>query len=192
MEQTLILLKPDCVKRGIVGEIITRFEKAGFKIIGMKMIRAPRELLARHYPSHDEKFLSTIGGKTLETYGKYNLDAKKELGTDSPLEIGKMAMEWILKFMTSGPVIAMVLEGKHAIENARMMAGSTMPIAAAPGTIRGDYSSDSAYYANSEKRMVMNLIHASGTREESEFEIALWFQPEELYFYKRIEEYLTE
>src|SRR3989344_949493 len=192
MEQTVIIVKPDGVKRGLVGEVIKRFEQTGLKIIGLKMLQAPEAILHKHYKSTDEAYLKSLGGKTLATYEQYKMNAKKELGTDDPLEIGKKVMKWLIEFMSNGPIVAMVFEGRHAVDNARTLAGSTMLVNAAAGTIRGDFSLDSAYYANTEKRPVMNVIHASGSKDEADFEKALWFAPSELHEYKRIEEYLTE
>lgn len=192
MEQTVVIVKPDGVKRGLTGQIIARFEQAGLKVVGLKMIEAPKETLHKHYKSTDETYLTSLGNKTLATYSQYKMDPKKELGTDDPLKIGEMVMEWLLEFMGSGPVVAMILEGMHAVDNVRTLSGATMPVNAAAGTVRGDFALDSAYYANRQKRPVMNVVHASGTSEEADFEKALWFQPEELHAYKRVEEYLVE
>lgn len=192
MERTLIIVKPDGVKRGLTGEILSRFERAGLKIVGVKMIKSPIDTLHKHYKSTDKEYLQSLGNKTLKTYEKYGMNAKKGLGTDDPLELGKMVMDWLLSYMTSAPVVAAVLEGRHAVDNVISLVGPTMPVSASGGTIRGDFSTDSAAYANVEKRGVMNLVHASGSIEEAQFEIALWFQPTELHSYKRVEEYLTE
>ncbi|MCL4386766.1 nucleoside-diphosphate kinase [Patescibacteria group bacterium] len=191
MEQTVVIVKPDGVKRGLIGEIIKRFEQTGLKVVALKMIVPSEVLLQKHYKSTDEEYLKSLGKKTLATYEQYKIDPIKELGTDDPLRIGKMVMDWLLKYVASGPVVPMILEGRHAVDNARMISGATMPVNALPGTIRGDFSTDSAAYANVEKRSVMNLVHASGTVEEANFEKALWFAPEEIHEYKRVEEYLT-
>jgi nucleoside-diphosphate kinase len=125
-----------------------------------------------------------LGSKTLATYQKYGKDAKKELGSDDPKELGKMVVKWLLDYVQSGPVLAMLVEGRHAVENMITLAGPTMPVAALPGTIRGDYSTDSAAYANQEKRGVSNLIHISGSIEEAKFEKTIWFAPDEIFTYK--------
>jgi len=187
-ERTLVLVKPDGVKRGITGDIIHRFEKAGLKIAGMKMIWVDNELIARHYPMDREEFLIGMGKKTLETYEKYGKDPNEELGTMDPKEIGKMINKWNIDFLSSGPVVAMVLEGNHAIDNVRRIAGKTLPAFAEPGTIRGDYSVDSPALANEKKRSVHNIVHASGNMEEAKYEIELWFHENELYSYKRADE----
>ena len=101
-----------------------------------------------------------------------------------------MVRGWLFDYVKSGPMVAMILEGKHAVENVVNMAGPTMPVSAPAGTIRGDYSTDSAAYANEEKRGVMNIVHISASLEEATVEKALWFTPEEIQNYKRMEEYI--
>lgn len=186
-EKTLVIVKPDGVRRGIVGEVISRFEKVGLKLVGLKLVKVDREQINRHYPDSEE-WLGTLGEKSLADYEKLNLDPEKELGTKDPIEIGKMVKEWLIEYLSSGPVVAMVLEGNQAVENVRMIAGNTLPSFAQPGTIRGDFSVDSASLANTKKRAVKNVIHASGNQEEAEHEINLWFASEEIYTYKRAEE----
>lgn len=188
IEKTVVLLKPDGVKRGVVGEVISRFEKAGLKIVGMKMVWVDKEMAQKHYPNARQELLEGIGRKTLETYEKYGMDPGESLGTKDPLEIGKMVNSWNMDFLTSGPVVAILLEGLHAIENVRMMAGNTLPVFALPGTIRGDFSLDSPALANQRKRAVHNIIHASGNREEAKYEEQLWFKKHQIYSYKRADE----
>lgn len=188
MEQTVVLIKPDGVKRGLIGEITARFERAGLKIVAMKMVRLTDDLFKKHYRASDEKYLRTLGQKTLKTYEEYGKDPKKELATDNPLDLGKMIIEWLREYVMSGPIVAILLEGRHAVDNAKALAGPTMPVQAPAGTIRGDFSTDSAAYANAEKRGVTNLVHVSGSIEEADFEKALWFTKEEIHEYKRAEE----
>src|SRR5258708_6644686 len=152
MEQTLVLIKPDGVRRGLVGELIHRFERMGLKIVALKMVRPSEKMLQEHYKSSDDVTLQRWGEKTLKTYQKYGKDAKKDLGTDNPLELGKMVRKWLFDYVTSGPIIAILLEGKHSVENVVNMAGPSMPAQAGGGTIRGDYLTDSAGYAKVEKR----------------------------------------
>ncbi|MCD6483354.1 MAG: nucleoside-diphosphate kinase [Candidatus Aenigmarchaeota archaeon] len=189
IERTFVMIKPDGVKRGLIGEVIKRFEQAGLKIVGLKMYRMDKEEADEFYPADDEWFES-VGNKTLSSYNELGIDAKKELGTDNPKEIGKMIKQWLLDYVSSGPVILMVLEGNHAIKKVRDMIGSTIPIKAQPGTIRGDFSVDSADWANIGKRAIMNIVHASDSQERAEYEIKFWFKENELYNYKRLEEYL--
>jgi nucleoside-diphosphate kinase len=185
-ERTLVFLKPDGVQRGLVGEVIRRFERAGLRIAGLKMVRASRALLDRHYPS-DEGFLRTIGGKTREAFEAAGLDVLRETGTDDPVAIGRQVRQWLIEFVASAPVVAFVLEGTHAVAVTRKLVGDTLPFRAAPGTIRGDFSADSPTVANLQKRPVRNLVHASGTAEEAAAEISLWFAPGDLYDYERID-----
>jgi len=186
-EKTVVLIKPDGVKRGLIGEIISRIEERGLKIIALQMIWAREEQIDRHYPK-DEDWLKRIGEKTMNTYQKYGMDAKRELGTDDLLEIGKMVRGWLIDFMTSGPIVKMVVQGIHAIDMVRKLAGNTMPVFAEMGTIRGDFSVDSPAAANKDKRAVHNILHASETPKEAENEIKLWFSPEEIFEYQRAEE----
>lgn len=188
MEQTVVLIKPDGVRRGLVGEIIRRFERTGLKIVAVKMVQASDELLLKHYRSDDPATLRRWGEKTLKTYTQYGKNPKKELGTDEPMELGKMVNKWLFDYIKSGPVIALLLEGKHAVKNVISLAGPTMPVDSPPGTIRGDFSTDSAAYANDEKRGVMNLVHVSASEEEANLEKTLWFTPSEIHDYKRAEE----
>lgn len=192
MEQTFVMIKPDGVKRGLTGEVIRRFERSGLKLVGIKMLQPSLDLLHKHYSTTKEETIMRLGGKTLATYEKYGKDAKKDFGTNDPMDLGKMVVEWLVKYMTSGPVVAMVLEGRHAVDNVISLVGPTMPVSAPGGTIRGDFSTDSAAYANIERRGVMNIVHASGSIDEANFEKSLWFDPSELHGYKRIEEHLTE
>lgn len=150
MEQTLVLLKPDAVDRGLVGEIITRFERAGLKVAGLKMVQAKKEHAERHYTE------------------------------DLAKRRGQHVRDLMIEMITSGPIVAIVLEGVEAVDVVRKMVGTTEPKSAAPGTIRGDYSHVSFAHADSRKIGVYNLIHASGSREEAPQEIAVWFTEGEL------------
>jgi nucleoside-diphosphate kinase len=177
-ERTLVVLKPDAVQRGLIGEILARFERLGLTFERVELRQPSRELVERHYPS-DEGWLGVVGGKTLSDYQQLGIDPVSALGTDSPVEIGKMVKSWLVDFMTSGPVLVAVVTGNRAIEVVRKVVGSTLPTSASPGTIRGDYSTDSPDLANSEGRPVRNLVHASGTTNEAEDEISVWFPDSE-------------
>lgn len=186
MERTLVILKADAVQRGIIGEIIARFEKMGLKIVGMKMLVPDNELANKHYPVDRREFIEGMGKKTLENYAEQGKDPVAEFGHADPHKIGLQVQKWLVDFITSGPVLAMVLEGPHAVELVRKVVGHTLPAKAQPGTIRGDYSFDSSALANERKRPIRNLIHASGSREEAEFEVDLWFKPGEIFEYDTI------
>ena len=190
MEQTIVLIKPDGVKRGLIGEILRRFERVGLKIVGMKMVEASDDLLIKHYQSNDPATLKRWGEKTLKTYTQYGKNAKKELGTDDPIQLGKMVNKWLFDYIKSGPIVVVLLEGRHAVENAIVIAGPTMPVHSPAGTIRGDFSTDSAAYANDEKRGIMNLVHVSASIKEANLEKTLWFTSSEIHEYKRVEELL--
>ncbi|HEX8183049.1 MAG TPA: nucleoside-diphosphate kinase [Candidatus Saccharimonadales bacterium] len=164
MEKTLIVFKPDAVQRGIVGEIITRFERVGLKIVGTKMLQPDYD----HYHKHYE------GIGTLKT------------------RKGDQIFEYQLKTMLEGPVIAMVLEGVDAVETVRKMVGATEPKSAVPGTIRGDYAHVSYSAADASGRSVNNVIHASADPAEAEQEIAHWFSDVEMYDYQAVHEKFTQ
>lgn len=163
MERTLILFKPDTVQRGLVGEILTRFERAGLKIVGAKMLQPDYD----HYYEHYENI-----GKVVTRRGKDIFDVTLEM-------------------MNEGPVIAMVLEGIESVAVVRKMVGATEPKAALPGTIRGDYSHISFTHANAENIATPNIIHASGDSDEAKLEIAHWFSESELFDYKTVHEHYT-
>lgn len=186
MEKTLILLKPDAVSRGLAGEIISRFESAKLKLVAAKMVAASPERANEHYPVERREFIEGMANKTLESYQEQGLDPLADFGTKDPYEIGLRLQKWLVDFLTSGPLMAVVFEGDDAIARARKIVGHTIPIKADPGTVRADYSSDSAAKANTEKRAIQNLVHASGDKTEAEFEIKLWFNQDELHNYERI------
>jgi nucleoside-diphosphate kinase len=186
-EQTLVLVKPDGVKRGLIGEIVRRIEQRGLKIVAIQMFQADKKTLMLHYSDSPEN-LKAMGEKTLAIYQKHGMNAKKEIGTDAPVKIGKMVHGWITDFMCEGPIVKMVVQGLHAVEMVRKLVGNTMPSQAEMGTVRGDYSVDSAVLANAQKRGIRNLVHASGNIAEADAEINLWFKAGEVHAYKRAEE----
>jgi len=161
IERTLVLFKPDSVQRQIMGKIITRFEDAGIKVVAMKMQHVAEDLALNHY---DEKIAKTHGDKIR----RQNID-----------------------FLTSGPVLAMVLEGVNVVENVRKMVGSTEPKSSAPGTIRGDFAHMSYAHADVKGHVAKNVIHASGNKEAAETEICLWFAGNEIVNYKTVHELHT-
>ncbi len=186
-EKTVLIIKPDGVKRALTGEIISRIEKRGLKIISLQMVWATSDQINDHYPK-DEVWIKRLGEKTLKNYHKYGLDVEKELGIQDPLEIGRMVRSWLIGFLTSGPIVKMIIKGIHAIDMVRKIVGPSMPSQADMGTIRGDFSVDDATAANQDKRAVHNIVHASETIEEAEHEIKFWFAPEEIHDYRRAEE----
>ena len=183
-ERTFLMIKPDGVKKGLIGEIIHRIEQRDLKIVALEMFQATRDQVNNHYPK-DEKWIHRLGEKTKATYDKYGYDMQKELGTTDLMEAGKMVRKWLIDYLTSAPMVRMVIQGLHAVDMVRKLAGETMPSNAALGTIRGDFSADSPALANKEKRAVMNLVHASETPEEATHEIAFWFGKHKPFTYKR-------
>jgi len=187
MEQTVVLIKPDGVKRGLVGEIIARFEKAGLKIIALKMVWIDKKTAFQHY-GVDQEWYEKVGQKVKAFYQQQGFDAGEEFSRLSNQEIGRMVQRWNVDYLTEGPVVAMLIEAPGAIGIVRKMVGATYPQEAQPGTIRGDYSFDSPLLSNLKRRSVHNLIHASGNAQEAKLEKQLWFKEEEIYTYRRVEE----
>lgn len=183
LERTLVICKHDAVSRGLMGEIIHRFERVGLKLVGMELIAATDDMGQDHYPNSIE-WLTRVGERTLAEYTEKQIDPIERLGTSDPVEIGKLVKKWNVEYLTSGPVLAMIWEGPEAVKIGRKLTGSTVPLLAAPGTIRGDFSWDNADLANAQQRPFYNLIHASGEPEEAEFEIQLWFSDSEVIEYE--------
>lgn len=187
IERSLVLLKPDAIVRGVTGEILHRFERAGLKIIGMKMAQPDVEFVKQHYLTTEDN-LRVMGERTLKDCEESGDDPVEMVGTADPVEIGRLVWKWGVEFLMTGPVIALVFEGPNAISNIRSIVGNTMPVKAAPGTIRGDFGLDSAVVGNKLNRAIYNLVHASGNAEEAEREVKLWFSEKELFRYRRLHE----
>lgn len=183
-EKTFVLIKPDGVQKGLIGEIIKRFEQRDLKIVALEMFQPTTDQIDEHYPK-DDAWVTRLGEKSLGTYKKYNIDPKPLLGTDDSFKIGKMVRGWVIDYMVSAPLVRMVVQGLHAVDMVRKVAGSTLPFQADMGTIRGDFSIDSPALANAEKRAVMNIVHASETAEEAKHEIKHWFGSSKTLNYKR-------
>lgn len=188
-ERSLVLLKPDAVKRGLVGLILQRFEQTGLKIVACKFVSATREQLDGHFPASDD-WVRGMGEKTLETYREYDIDPVEILGTDEPLQIGMKIREWNYRYLSLGPVMVVVLQGIHAIDTVRKIIGHTLPYKAVPGTIRGDFSINAPDLANVVGSACKNLVHASGNQAEAEQEIANWFKPAEILSWERADDFL--
>ncbi len=176
MDRTLIILKPHAVQRGLTGRVLSRFEDMGLRISKIKAFIGTPELWRLFYPS-DDLWLRNAGSKTLKSCHEAGIDVFKELGTTDPLSIGRMIKDWLVTHMSSGTCIAAILEGNDAPRKVRKACGSTLPNVAEPGTIRFEFSTDSPALANSEKRPVFNIIHASDPDEDGsiEKEISLVF-----------------
>ena len=182
-EQTLVIVKPDGVQRGLVGEVIKRYEQCGLKLVALKMLIPSRDQALKHY-SVDPEWAFKTGTKSIESWKAKGLTPP----TEDPIELAEGVRKTLLDFLSSGPVVAMVWQGMNAIGIIRKITGSTEPLTSVPGTIRGDYTIDSYSAADGDKRSVRNIIHASGSVDEANNEIGLWFTPEEILNYRLIAE----
>jgi len=182
-EKTFVIIKPDGVQRTLIGEIIHRYEKMGLKLVALKMVIPTAEKAAKHY-TLDPEWLRKVGEKSIENYKVKKITPPSE----DPLEVGNKVLVRLVRFMTSGPVVAMVWQGVHAVQLVRKMTGGTEPLSSTVGTIRGDYVLDSYQIADQDDRAIRNIVHASGTPEEAKNEIDLWFKPEEVLNYRLIQD----
>jgi nucleoside-diphosphate kinase len=179
-ERTLVLLKPDTVQRSLIGEIISRFERVGLKIVSLKFLIPNKDQAYKHYVKNEAE---------IEALGNRSIEGKKKSGmvvTDDPKILGQKIIDRLVKFLTAGPVMIFVLEGNQAVAITRKIVGSTEPLQSDVGTIRGDYTIDSYALADDGDRAVRNLIHASANVSEAEYEIKAWFEEKELVDYKNV------
>jgi nucleoside-diphosphate kinase len=184
-ERTLVIIKPDGVQRSLIGEIIKRYERTGLKMLAMKMLIPTEEMATEHYYK--------VGGDAwIEEVGRKASEAYKKKGQKSPYKTNKengwAVLKSNAKYLSSGPVIAMIWQGNSAVGLVRKITGGTEPLTSDVGTIRGDFTLDSYLIADIDRRSVRNLIHASGNTEEAEKEIPIWFKKEEILSYKLIQE----
>ncbi|MEI7749889.1 MAG: nucleoside-diphosphate kinase [Candidatus Moraniibacteriota bacterium] len=183
-ERTLVVIKPDGVQRSLVGEIISRYERTGLKLIASKMLIPTPEMATEHYMVGGEEWLEAVGEKAAAAY------AKK--GQQSPYatfrENGLAILKSNATYLSSGPVVAMVWEGNGATGVVRKITGSTEPMSSDVGTIRGDFTVDSYQISDVDSRSIRNLIHASGNTDEAEKEIPIWFRENELLNYRHLQE----
>lgn len=176
-ERTLVLLKPDTIQRGLIGEILTRFERKGLKIVAMKMVWPTKKLAMLHYEWSDQEKEGT-GNRTIEAYTAKNIEIKK-----SAKEYAEDVQRKLYSYLVAGPIVALVLEGANAIEHVRKVVGHGNPLTADVGTIRADLTIDSYVLADDVDRAARNLVHASGNSSEAEREIKVWFKENELVDY---------
>lgn len=182
-ERTLIMIKPDGIQRSLVGEIISRYEKIGLKVTAMKMMVPTEEQVEGHY-TLDPEWRRVTGEKTIKGYK----DKGMEPPSEDPFEITDKILAGLKKYMTSGPMVLMILEGAHAAAIGRKISGGTEPLTSDVGTIRGDYVLDSYQMSDVDGRAVRNLLHASGSSEEAEMEIKHWFNENEIIDYRLVQE----
>ncbi|MFH1225918.1 MAG: nucleoside-diphosphate kinase [bacterium] len=180
MERSLVLIKPDGIQRNLIGEILSRFEKVGLKLTALKFLIPTKEQAHDHYVKNEAE---------ITALGRRSIDGKKKGGqvvNDDPTELGKQIVDRLVRFLSSGPIVAMVLEGNQAIAIVRKLVGSTEPLQSDVGTIRGDYTLDTYAIADTDNRSVRNLVHASASPEEAEQEIKVWFEEKEIYKYNSV------
>jgi len=184
-ERTLVIIKPDGVQRSLIGEIIKRYERVGLKMIGIKMMIPTGEMAIKHYYEvGGDAWLEEVGRKARENYEKKGLKSPFETNMDN----GKAIMEANAKYLSSGPVVAMVWQGNQAVALVRKITGGTEPLSSDVGTIRGDLTLDTYQMSDLDQRSIRNLIHASGNTEEAEKEIPIWFKKEEIVSYTHLQE----
>ncbi len=181
-QQTLLIIKPDGVQRSLIGEIITRIERTGLKIVALKMVLPTRDQVITHY-NKDEAWYLKKGTNIVENRKTNGLPIEKE-----PIEYGRAIIEQLVSFMTAGPVVAMVIQGNEAIAVVKKLVGGTEPATSDVGTIRGDYTIDSYEHATIDGRGVRNLIHCTDAVDEALREIGVWFTPEEVIKYRLVAE----
>ena len=182
-EKTLVIIKPDGVQRSLIGEIIKRYERIGLKLIAIKMLVPSEEHIEKHY-TLDPSWRTVTGEKTIASYKAKGLKP----WSDDPIEITGKILKNLKKYMTSGPVVAMIWQGAHAVKICRKITGGTEPLTSDVGSIRGDLVLDSYQMSDDDSRAVRNLIHASGSVEEAEAEIKHWFKDEDITNYRLVQE----
>ena len=177
-QRTFCMIKPDGVARGLIGDIIGRIERAGLKVVAMRMLQADKDMAYRHYPMTDKAWVERLGVKALSAFDSLEVTPLEVFGTNDTKVLGQLIADGLVGYLTSGPVVCMVIEGVQAIEMVRKLAGNTLTFKADVGTIRGDYSVDSPSIAISEGRPIHNLVHSSENQSEANNEITLWFGKE--------------
>lgn len=184
MERTLLIIKPDAVKRGLIGTIIETFERPGLKLMAAKMVKPDASVIKNHYPGTNE-WITEMGNKTLASFKQAGTDVKKLMGTEDPLKLGTFVYDRLIKYWQEGPIVAMVFEGPNAVAVARKLRGHTIPALAEPGTLHATYSFDSSTTSSVLDRVVKTFVHASGSVEEAEREIKYWFKDMKFEGYRR-------
>lgn len=182
-EKTLVIVKPDGVQRSLIGEVIKRYEQCGLKLIALKIVIPSKELALKHY-SVDPQWTLKTGTKSIEAYEARG----QKLFSNDPIVVAEKIRKTLLTYLSSGPVVPMVWQGMNAVSIVRKITGGTEPLSSAPGTIRGDYTIDSYPASDIDQRSVRNIIHASGSVEEANKEIKLWFNEGEILNYRLIAE----
>lgn len=182
-ERTLVIIKPDGVQRSLIGEVIKRYERSGLKLTAMKMLVPTEKMVEEHY-TLDPEWKRKTGEKNLKAYREKGLKPPH----DNPIKQSDMILGKLKKYLSSGPVVAMVWQGAHAVAIARKLTGGTEPLLSDAGTIRGDFVIDSYKIADDDLRAIRNVVHASGSIKEAEDEIKYWFKKNEIIDYKLLVE----
>ncbi len=184
VEKTLIIIKSDAAKRGLVGKIIETFENVGLKLMAGKMLRSDKEVIKNHYPGTVE-WIKEMGEKTLISFKQSGSNVMETFKTEDPNKLGQFVYERLIKYWMEGPIIVMVWQGANAITVARKLRGHTIPALAIPGTLHAQFSFDSSPLSASLDRVVKTFIHASGSTDEAEREIEYWFPKMKFKNYER-------
>lgn len=182
-ERTLVLIKPDGVQRSLIGEIVGRFERVGLKIVGLKMLVPTEEHIEKHY-TLDPSWRRVTGEKTIKGYESKGIEPPSR----DPIKITERILANLKKYLTSGPIIALAIQGAHSVAIVRKIVGGTEPLTSDVGTIRGDFVLDSYQMSDNDGRAVRNLVHASGSVKEAEKELSHWFSKKELTNYLLVQE----
>ena len=184
VEKTLIIIKPDAAKRGLVGKIIETFENVGLKLMAGKMLRPDKEVIKNHYPGTVE-WIKEMGEKTLISFKQSGSNVMETFKTEDPNKLGQFVYERLIKYWMEGPIIVMVWQGANAITVARKLRGHTIPALADPGTLHASFSFDSSPLSASQDRVVKTFVHVSGSTDEAKREIDYWFGKLDFKEYKR-------
>ena len=182
-EKTLVVIKPDGIQRTLIGEIIKRYERMGLKLIGIKLMLLTEDFVEKHY-TLDPNWKKINGEKTIRGYRDKGLQPPSE----DPLAINAITLKNLKKYISSGPVVAMIWQGMNSVKIVRKITGGTEPLTSDVGTIRGDFVLDSYQVSDNDNRSIRNLIHASGTVKEAEMEINHWFNKDEIIDYRLVQE----
>jgi nucleoside-diphosphate kinase len=182
-EQSLVIIKPDGVQRSLIGEVIQRYERLGLKLVAMKMLVPTVHMVEKHY-TIEPGWKKNAGEKSINNFIAKGLTPP----SNDPLEVGEAILGRLKKYMTAGPVVAMVWQGAHACAVIRKITGSTEPLSSDVGTIRGDFMLDSYELSGLDDRSIRNIVHASGNAAEAANEIPLWFEKSEIIRYRLVQE----
>lgn len=173
MERTLVIIKPDGVARGLIGQIISRLEQAGLCILDARMTQATEKQIQDHY-AEDPEWLENAGGRAVEVLSKKGIDWRVLTGCDTAPDVGRLIRMRLVDYMCSGPIMVLQVTGATAVRKARQIVGTTLPLEAEAGSLRGRFCTDDLVVSFQEKRALHNIVHASGDASEALREIEIW------------------